>query len=48
MTNAERERAIQLLKYYGDKLGCKAEFDLAIKALEERPQGEEVENDTRY
>lgn len=39
MTNAERDRAIQLLEYYGDKLGCKAEFDLAIKALE-RPQGE--------
>lgn len=34
MTNAERERAIQLLEYYGTKLGCKPEFDLAIKALE--------------
>ena len=34
MTNAERGIAIQLLKYYGEKLGCKAEFDLAIKALE--------------
>lgn len=34
MTNAERERAIQVLEYYGEKLGCKAEFDLAIKALE--------------
>jgi hypothetical protein len=33
MSNAERERAIQLLEYYGEKLGCKAEFDLAIKAL---------------
>lgn len=33
MNNAERERAIQLLEYYGEKLGCKAEFDLAIKAL---------------
>ena len=40
MTNAERERAIQLLKYYGEKLGCKAEFDLAIKALEESLQGD--------
>ena len=35
MTNAERDRAIQLLEYYGEKLGCKAEFDFAIKALEE-------------
>ena len=33
MTNAERERAIQVLEYYGEKLGCKAEFDLAIKAI---------------
>ena len=33
MTNAERDRAIQALEYYGEKLGCKAEFDLAIKAL---------------
>ena len=33
MTNAERERAIVCLEYYGEKLGCKAEFDLAIKAL---------------
>lgn len=37
MTNAERDRAIvaaQLLEYYGIRLGCKPEFDLAIKALE--------------
>lgn len=34
MNNAERERAIHLLEYYGEKLGCKTEFDLAIKALE--------------
>ena len=34
MTNAERERTIQFLEYYGEKLSCKAEFDLAIKALE--------------
>lgn len=35
MNNAERERAIQLLRYYGEKLRCKAEFNLAIKALEQ-------------
>ena len=34
MSNAERERATYLLEYYGEKLGCKTEFDLAIKALE--------------
>ena len=34
MNNAERERAVHLLEYYGEKLGCKTEFDLAIKALE--------------
>lgn len=39
MNNAERERAIHLLEYYGEKLGCKTEFDLAIKALEDRPTG---------
>lgn len=33
MTNADHERAIQLLEYYGEKLGCNAEFNLAIKAL---------------
>ena len=40
MNKAERECTIQILKYYGEKLGCKAEFDLAIKALEDRLQGE--------
>ena len=34
MTNVERGIAIQLLDYYGEKLGCKTEFDLTIKALE--------------
>lgn len=33
MSKAEHERTITLLTYYGEKLGCKDEFDLAIKAL---------------
>ena len=30
MTNAEHRHVVQCLDYYGEKLGCKAEFDLAI------------------
>lgn len=33
MSKAEHERTITLLTYYGEKLGCKDEFDLAIKAV---------------
>jgi hypothetical protein len=48
MSGAERERAIQCLKYYGEKLGCKADFDLAIKALEDRPQGHWIKEINGY
>ncbi len=44
MTNAEREITIQLLEYYGEKLGCKAEFDLAIEVLKDKDKEAQYED----